>query len=276
MERIKQALERAEQSRLVSTSADAVLESLPNTGSAKSPTDAQPQDRAVEFHQTRIAKVDPEHLERHRIRAAGADDEIARAFDLLASRIVDRATSNGWNSIGIVSPLAGDGKSVTALNLSIRLAASAARTCLLVDLDLRQPKVAEYLGVRVESGVEDVLRGKTRIEDALFSPDVPRLSVLAVGKAMAHSGGLIDSIAAARLAEETKTRYANRIVLFDLPPVLGSGDTVHFLRHLDAVLVIAASGKTSEAALAETLNALSGHSILGCVLNCATDTISAY
>ncbi|MEO1420403.1 MAG: CpsD/CapB family tyrosine-protein kinase [Pseudomonadota bacterium] len=275
MERIKQALERAEKDRKYQPQTDRVVEALPPTGRGNVPVESG-EDRDIQFEVTRSIPVDGKTLERNRIRPPGADDEVARAYDLLASRVVDRASANGWNSIAVVSPVGGDGKSVTALNLAIRLVASPARTCLLVDLDFRRPKIAEYLGVSPQYGIEDVLRAKASVSETLFSPGIPRLSVLPVRQPVDTPGGLIDSMAASELAQEAKQRYANRIVLFDMPPVLGSGDTVHFLRNVDAVLVIAASGRTSESAIQETLSTLAGHNVVGCVLNCAEDTLTAY
>ncbi|MEL7311227.1 MAG: CpsD/CapB family tyrosine-protein kinase [Pseudomonadota bacterium] len=276
MERIKQALEKAEAERQHSGAAESIVETLASAPRSIPAAPSQPVSSDFRFEVTRTVSVDSKHLERHRIVSSLSDDAAAQSYGLLASRVVDQAIVNGWNSIAVVSPLDGDGKSVTTLNLAFRLADSPKRTCLVVDLDFRRPRIAEYLGVAPESGVEDVLLGRAEMSDALFSPDTLRLSILPVREPSEHSAGMIDSLAAAQLAQEVKTRYANRLVLFDLPPVLGAGDTVNFLRNVDAVLLVASSGKTSEAALKETVNALAGNRLMGCVLNGAEDVITAY
>ena len=278
MEKIKQALERAEQNRLRQQAvADGVISAVPGSGAADPAQTSSPGPAdGIVLDRTRNVPVDETHLEKNRIRLPRADDEVARAYDLLASRVVEKVRSTGWNSIAVVSPVAGDGKSVTALNLAMRLVGSPKRTTLLVDLDFRRPKVAEYLGLTPQFGIEDVLHGRASVAETLICPGVPRLSVMPVREPIAHPGGLIDSTACSQLATEVKERYANRIVLFDLPPLLGHGDAMHFLQNVDAVLIVATAGKTTEASLQETVNTLAGHNIVGCVLNCASDIIAAY
>lgn len=274
MERIKQALERAERDREYRGSAESTVEPIAPANTTAPGTGLD--DLNIRFEKTRVVEVDAKHLEQHRVVMTPDGTPAANAYGLLASRLADQLQVNGWNTVGVVSPVGGDGKSVTALNLALRLVDSPKRSCLVVDLDFRRPRLAEYLGVTPDRGVEDVLTDRAHVSEVLFSPGVPRLSVMPVGQPVANPSGLIASAAATRLAAEVKARYANRIVLFDLPPILGTGDAVSFLRNLDAVLVVIGAGKTSESALQETLHTLADHNLLGCVLNGADEVINAY
>ena len=302
MEKIKTALERAEKNRLRHaaegdtarsrqvendmtpeqeplepleplTPADVppVVHTLP-PGRGSQVTDPD----GFEYTGTTVVRVDPEHLERHRIRLPEADDEVSQAFDLTASRLVDRIRETGWNSIGVVSAAAGEGKTVTALNIAMRLATSAKRTALVVDLDFRRPKVANYLGLQPSVGLEDVLRGDAGVQEALVSPGVQRLTVLPIRAPIEHPGRLLDSSRMAQLAVELKKRYANRIILFDLPPLLGHGDALNFLANTDAALFVASAGRTSEASLEQAMESLQSQNVIGTVLTRTEDLISAY
>ncbi len=293
MEKIKTAMERAEKLRLQqaqlgnasprAANAPAHLDETANVSSVPANRDAQgvAPDQGhlsgdIGYVQTQVVKVDQRHLERHRIRLPSSDDEVARAYDLLAARLANQVRATGWNSIAMVSAQEGEGKSTTALNLAMRLANSQQRTALVVDMDFRRPNIATYLGLAPANGVEDILDGSASVAETLVSPGVSRLTILPIRRAHTNPGGLIDSPAAANLAHELKVRYANRIVLFDLPPLLGHGDALDFMPYVDAALVVATVGRTTETALRDTIAALNGRNIIGSVMNRVDPVSSAY
>jgi len=297
MERIKRALELAEQDRLALTEGtladsehshpamrpaglDGVrIAENPETacrGAAGGQAVPAGQPEIGRFIRTRVVPVSPDHLERNRIILPDSGREASRAYDMLASRLLERASASGWNSIALVSPGSGEGKTVTGINLAIHLAASKERTALLVDMDFRRPSVARYLGLQPESGVEDVLATGADTADALVCPGISRFSVLPVRTPHLHTSDFIDSQRCRDLALELKRRYANRVVLFDLPPLLAYGDALRFMPCVDAALMVVEEGKTRVESIERALSALSGQNLVGVVMNGSSETVAGY
>ncbi len=77
-----------------------------------------------------------------------------------------------YQTIGITSPSSGCGKTVCALNLALSIARLPERSITLVDLDLRKPQIAGYLGLADGPGVDDVLRGRAPLEDIVVVPEI--------------------------------------------------------------------------------------------------------
>jgi len=228
------------------------------------------------FIRTRVVPVSRDHLERNRVILPDSADTASRAYDMLASRLLERVRTSGWNSIALVSPCSGEGKTVTGINLAIHLAASRERTALLVDMDFRRPAVGRYLGLNPEIGVDDVLGSGAEVADAMVSPGIDRFAVLPVRRAHAHTGDFIDSRPARELALELKRRYANRIVLFDLPPLLAFGDALRFMRNVDAALLVVTEGQTRRESIERALSALAGQNLVGVVMNASSQTVPGY
>lgn len=296
MEKIKLALEVAEKNRLAlaegsrlsadpggtlrsteSESTPAPEALRPDDGrSAPNRTDDGAPQEMRKFVRTRVVPASPEQLERHRIVLPDAGSDASRAYDMLASRMLEKLRGSGWNSIAIVSPGDNEGKTITAINLAIHLAASRERTALLVDMDFRRPSVARYLGLQTGCGIDDVIGSHADLASALVSPGIDRFTVLPVRRAHASTSDFIDSRRARELAAELKQRYANRIVLFDLPPLLAYGDALRFLPNVDAALMVVAEGRTKRESADRALSALEGQNMAGVVMNRSSETVTGY
>lgn len=277
MEKIKKALELAGRNRL-----DKVVDLPPESNPAyESPLiDEPPAEQIIprppvedtmsaplRFTQTRVVEVPASTFAANRIVAAGPDSDAAHAFDLLSARVSGKLRENGWRSLAVVSPGPDEGKTLTALNLGVALAKNEERTALVVDMDFRRPSVASYLGLAPAHGYEHVLGAQASLEDVLVSPGIDRFAVLPAAGPANNAGSLVDSSRARQLAAELKGRYHNRVVLFDLPPLLAYGDAHSFLENVDAVLLVVADGITKDEQLDESLKMLGRFNLLGTVLN---------
>lgn len=279
MEKIKKALEVAGRDRAeridtrTPRPAGAQMESTPlrPLGEASGSKTMQP----VEFTETRTARVSRDRLESSRV-ITGKSDEKSRAYAMLGSRVLGKLQANHWNSVAIVSPGPDEGKSLTAINLGITLSNSPERTCVVVDLDFRRPSIANYLSIDPKVGLEDVLQQRRGVSQALVSPNIRNFSILPVAKANEANAALVDSTACRDLAFELRNRYANRIVLFDLPPLLSCGEAAQFLTCVDAVLLVVAEGITKRENIDWSLNLLSDVPIVGTVLNRSPDKSVGY
>jgi capsular exopolysaccharide synthesis family protein len=268
MERIKKALERARQER------EAILL---NGGERRAvgPLEVGSEGE-ISYSATRVFKPTAAVLSRHRIITEDRDDEVVAAYKVLRTQVLKRMTGNGWNALAITSPGHGEGKTLTAINLAISLAREVNHTVLLADLDLRAPRIHEYLGYEARSGASDYLMRKVALPEILFNPSIERLVIIPGGSAVRDSSELLSSPRMVSLVEELKTRYPSRIILFDLPPLLSADDALVFSSYVDAVLLVVAEGATDREQLARAIDFLRGTELLGTVLNKSDEKLAPY
>lgn len=281
MERIRKALELAnqERARLAADGAAApapaatpAAPALAADGTAL-PT-VQPMAPAADlsgsglrYRLTRVVDVPQETLLANRLIAAVPGHKNREAYRMLRTRVLQALRNNGWNSVAVTGPASGCGKTLTAVNLAISLAAEVSSTVLLVDLDLRAPSVHRYFGYQPEQGLSDYIKADMPLHPLLFSPGIERLVVLPGREVVDNSAETLRSPRMVALVNELKTRYPDRIVVFDLPPILAADDALAFAPYTDAVLMVAEAGNTRKEDLQKAYDLLKGTPLLGTVLN---------
>jgi capsular exopolysaccharide synthesis family protein len=207
-------------------------------------------------------------LQERRIISGFEQNEFTDAYKMLRTQVFQRLRENGWNSLAVTSPGLNEGKTLTAINLAISLAMEVNYTVLLVDADLRHPSVHSYFGIEAECGLSDYLTADKPLSELLIHPEeIPGLVILPGGKPLANSAEMLNSPKMVRLVEELKTRYSSRIILFDLPPLLGAADTLAFSPYVDAALLVIEDGKTQAEDVKRAVGLLQGTSVIGTVLN---------
>jgi Mrp family chromosome partitioning ATPase len=271
MDRIRKALDLAREER--SRPAD-------ETDDAPRPFDGRLVARppsAIQYTKTRIFSPPAALLESNRIVDASGSSAGAAAFRMLRTQVLQRMEEHRWRSLAVLSPGSDDGKTTTAINLAISLANDLRHTVLLVDFDLKRPAIANKLGIVPEMGVDDVLRGNARVEDCLYHPEnFERLVVLPARAAMDHSSEALAGTRCRELLSELRGRYPDRILVFDLPPILGADDALAFTPLVECALVVVAEGSTRREDLLQCMELLHKTPVIGTVLNRATDVTSAY
>lgn len=221
----------------------------------------------ISYQQTRKIDLDVKHLEANRVLNDTSPSNVEQAYKLLRTQVLQRLVVNEWNSFAVVSPTSGNGKSLTAINLAISLAREVKQSVLLVDLDFRAPKLADYLGINLDKDIADYLLREEALSEVLVNPGLDRLVLLAGHTVLHHSSEVLGSPRLIKLVEELKTRYQNRIVIFDLPPMLEFDDAIAFFPNVDALLMVVEEGKTSPSDLARCADQIGDKPILGTVLN---------
>jgi protein-tyrosine kinase len=230
----------------------------------------------IEYTHTKVIPVSLQHLRANRVVTAEAPDEELVPYKMLRTRVLQRMRDQGWSSLAVTSANAGEGKTLTAVNLSISLAMEVSCTVLLVDLDLMRPSVHKLFGLPAQPGIRDYLVDGTPLDEVLVHPAIPRLVLLPGGSPLRHSSEMLSSPRMVQLAEELKTRYARRIVVFDLPPLLASDDAIAFAPCVDAALLVVEEGKTQIDDVARTAELLQNVKLLGTVLNKAEHVEASY
>ena len=216
--------------------------------------------------------LDRETLRQRRVVFPDEESLAGDAYRMLRTQLLQRVRQRGSRVIGVASPADGDGKTLTAVNLALALAAEPNQTILLVDMDLRRPSVAKLLGIPEPRGVESVLRGEIGVDEALWRPEGrDRLAVLPVRRARAvRRPNCCAGERTRAFLQEIRTRYADRLVILDLPPVLLTDDVLTLAPLLDGVLLVIAEQRTRREDLQRAQSLLADVPQLGTVLNRAT------
>ena len=287
MDRIKKALEQAERDRgkrveeVRSSSVEAVdsavLAAPPKAREVPEPKPMPVQDLTnVQYRRTKVIDVSPETLEKNRLVTAIPEHELTDAYRILRTRVLQAMNANRWNALAITSPATGCGKSLTSINLAISLAREVNRTVLLADFDLRSPSIHTYFNYEPELGLSDYLFNDASLEDMLFSPSVDRLVVLPGRESVHNSSEMLRSPRMISLVDELKKRYSERLVIFDLPPILAVDDALAFAPYTDAMLMVAENGATQKEDLETALKVLKDTPLIGTVLNKSDAPYSRY
>jgi len=221
----------------------------------------------ISYQETRVVQVSPETLRANRVVAEMDGDPTANIFRILRSHVLRKLADGGWSTLAVCSANQGEGKSLTAVNLAISLAMDVNQTVLLVDLDLRDPDIAAKFGIVPEFGLDDFLRGRVELAQCLINPGIERLVLLPMREPMDRSSEVLGSPLIARLANELKHRYPDRLVIYDMPPLLATDDCLAFLANVDATLFVVAEGETAAADVERSLALLKDNHVIGTVLN---------
>ena len=125
------------------------------------------------------------------------------------------------NLIMVTSSVPGEGKTFSAINLAMSIAMELDKTVLLVDADVARPSLPKVLGLTHGRGLLDVLKNKSiDLSEVLIRTNVERLCILQAGTPHSQATELLASAEMARLLDEISMRYADRIIIFDSPPLL--------------------------------------------------------
>jgi protein-tyrosine kinase len=275
MERIKQAIEKDKKTSTVKTDRHNHWNNPKAYESFSNATQQELDD--VNYTHTSVVKLNAEHLEKYRIIASNKNNAMSMHFDLLRTLVLQKMEEKGWRTLAITSPTPEAGKSVVAINLAMSIAQQTNKTAMLVDFDLRRPKVGHYLGLPMEKSLNDLLDGTSNLSDVLVNPDMPRLVVLATKLPVSKSAETLSSIKIGGLIKELRERYDSRIVIFDLPPVLVTDDAIALLPKIDCILLVVANGMSTKQEIEDSIRLIPAESFIGTVLNKAdAEPVSYY
>ena len=236
----------------------------------------QLQPTGIQYSSTAILNIHPEELAKNRIISGFSNEQTLAEYNILRTRVLQRLKANNWNTLAVTSSAPGAGKTLTAINLAISLAREVNHTVMLVDLDLRKPNVARSFNCAPPYGILDYWRDDVPLNEILFNPGIERLVILPGTRPVHNSSEILSSPKMVNLVHELRSRYASRIIIFDLPPVLVSDDVLAFSPYVDAMLLVIEDGQTRKDELRHTMELMSDINILGTVLNKSKDKTSPY
>ena len=259
MERLQAALEKARTKRAGEQGAKPVAprgRAAPTANSAIGDAWAAIPQHSIDAARLRLNRI---------VALAGGRD--ATPIDLLRTKMLHQMRQNNWRRMAVTSPDAGCGKTTICMNLAASLARQSEMRTILIELDMRRLALAELLGIKNGASFFDVIEGRASFaeqavrlgENVLISANTTRPS---------NPSELLSSTGMARLIEEIETTYRPDIMIFDMPPMLMTDDSLAFLDRVDCALLVAAAEKTSVSQVDLCERDLAAQtSFLGVVLN---------
>jgi capsular exopolysaccharide synthesis family protein len=204
-------------------------------------------------------------LNKRRIAMLQPESYVAEQFRTLRSRIDSLAAQQPLRTIAVTSAVAGEGKTTAAVNLALVSAMSVGRRVLLVDCDLRRPKVHQALGLRVDAGLAELLEAEAAVEDAIVEVQGSSLRVLPVRSLPPNPSELLASTRMSELIEQLSEGH-DRVIL-DVPAILGIPDAKIITDLCDGMLFVVKADSTAAEEVTSALEVVDRRRVLGVVLN---------
>ena len=236
--------------------------------------------RRSDGHEQSRIEIDLERLKaRGFVTPDAPKSQIADEFRVIkrpiihnARRTAASAIRNG-NLIMVTSALPGEGKTFTAVNLALSVATELDTTVLLVDGDVAHPELPRVLGTPASPGLLELLTtNELDVSDAIVRTNVDNLSVLPAGAHHRRATELLASEQMAIVLHELATRYPDRIVIFDSPPLLPTTEARALALHMGQIVMVVAADSTRQHAVNLALATIENCDIVLMMLNKADKT----
>jgi receptor protein-tyrosine kinase len=236
-----------------------------------------PSERRIELDFARLAS-------RGFVTPNAPATQIAEEFRIVKRPIIRNALGQGsarvknGNLVMVTSALPGEGKTFTSLNLALSIASEVDNTVLLVDGDVAHPSLPQLLGAPHGPGLLDLLtRDDIDFTDALIKTNIEKLSLLSAGSRHRRATELLASEQMAALLRDIASRYRDRIIIFDSPPLLATTEARVLAANMGQIVMVVAADSTSHHAVNQALATVEGCDIVMMVLFKASRTdVGAY
>lgn len=198
-------------------------------------------------------------------RDARAMPHIERAFRDMYTRALPELESGKHLVIGVTSAVRGEGRTTTALGLTLAIARDLEASVLLAELDFGHPSLARSLGLPERPGLVDVLSGAQPVQNAIYRLPPGGIDLLPVGSSPQLASRLLRSSALRQLLETARLAYG--VTVLDLPPALSSSDVVPLSNLTDGVLLTVRAGVTPARLVEQAIARFAAGKVRGVILN---------
>lgn len=229
---------------------------------------------------TGAQSVRSEHIDLAYLRAIGmltpdnVNNLISEEFRNIKRPLLKNAYGRGseiverGNLIMVASALPGEGKTFTSINLAMSIAMEKDRTVLLVDADVSRAGITKTMGFEPGLGLSDyLLDDSIKLTDLLIKTNVPKLTVVSAGHQNDSMTELLASAAMERLVSDLSTKYLDRIIIFDSPPLIVTTEARVLASLVGQIAIVVSADETPQPAVLEALGYLDKSKPVGFILN---------
>jgi protein-tyrosine kinase len=188
---------------------------------------------------------------------------------LIENTLKSAGNDNGFmNVVMVASALPGSGKTFCAVNLAASMSLERELNVMLIDADVAKPHISKAFGLDEHAGLLDILEDETRsIDEVLVRTDLNDIQVLPAGRKHSQSTELLASDRMADVIKELATRYPDRIIIMDSPPLLLTSEAQALTKQAGQIALVVESGKTLHQEVLETLETLDQSKPINVILN---------
>jgi exopolysaccharide/PEP-CTERM locus tyrosine autokinase len=231
---------------------------------------------------SRLVTIDLERLKaRGYVSPDAPTTQVADEFRVIKRPIIRNAQGRGGakvrngNLVMVTSALPAEGKTFTAVNLAMSIAMEYDNTVLLVDGDVAHPSVPRLFGVPDSPGLLDLLTNdKLDVADVLLRTNIEKLSLMQAGSAHRRATELLASEQMASLLRELASRYPDRIIVFDSPPLLATTEARVMASHMGQIVMVVAADSTSQNVVNQALSTIESCEVVLMMLNKASPKVA--
>lgn len=209
---------------------------------------------------------DPDAQKKRLLTQVSSQSPRAESFRQIRTNLRFSNVTTQTKTMLISSSLPSEGKTTSSINIAIATAQAGQRV-VLVDADLRRPRIAEYLGLEGKAGLTTALVGAADVEDLLQPWGEDDLYVLTSGQLPPNPSELLESHAMTELLMRLKGIFD--VVIIDAPPLIPVTDASVLGQKVDGVILVVGTGKVKKADLEKSLSSLQmvDARLLGVVMN---------
>lgn len=247
----------------------------PATQVTTSPAATAPENPSQGERRSREVTLDLLRMQRAGLLVPGQPrSQLEEEFRIIKRPLLENVRHEGpmrpnrANLIMVTSAVAGEGKTQTSLNLAISIAMELDHTVLLVEADVLRPSALARVGVQASHGLLDLLETpQTQLPDVLLRTNIPKLTLLPAGTASSRSTELLASDAMDNLLSELASKYPDRIIIFDTPPLLSTTESRVLASNMGQVVLVTEANNTPVSLVKQAYATVENHPVVLGLLN---------
>jgi capsular exopolysaccharide synthesis family protein len=209
--------------------------------------------------------VDAERVEPRLVSITQPHSRYCEEYRSLRTHVMHKSQQRHLQAIVVASVNPGEGKSVTAINLSWLLAQTDGVKALAIDSDLRTPSIADYLGIETDKGLSHILDGTATLAESIVRIEPTGLHLLPGGEARPDVAELISGPKFHDILRQAREMFD--YIIIDAPPLGIFTDATVLINHADAAIVVVKANTTRYGMLERILEPLPRERLLGVVMN---------
>ena len=200
----------------------------------------------------------------------------AENFKVLRTSILKPRDKKDRRIICVTSSVGGEGKTFVSTNLAISISQSFDPYALIIDADLRRSGCSKILGLSQKDGLSNYLEDPKDLHKYLIKAPVTKLTILPAGPRPLNPAELLTSSKMAELLQEVKTRYPDRYVIVDSPPINFASETMSLVQESDAVILVVRYGYSNKSLVKDAVKKIGEDKVLGIVFNAVERVSKSY